>query len=301
MVRTCLIVTLSLLCAAAPLQAGYVFLKNGYILQGQVTEKDEAGVVLSYPGGQVTVERRYIKHVVLDPSEEAMHEARRKAEEAGPTASRTSRVERHVALLELPEHLSEILPPPPSSGSTSDPTPDDPGTGLVPDVTLVTPPPSDPPTDPTPTTTTDPVEDVVARRMISERSSMAMPAEWASEASPDGATTVRVDRDKSMPSITLRSFDAQGVSLERAGEALRASIARRFPGATVSQPSERRVADSDGLVVVGLIEETGVSFEQILVQRAEGLYLIGLQWTRDTEDTVITRLKQSLDSLEFQR
>lgn len=301
MVRTCFIVTLSLLCAATPLQAGYVFLKNGYILQGQVTEKDESGVVLTYPGGQVTVERRYIKHVVLDPSEEALHEARRKADEAGPTVARTSRVERHVALLELPEHLSEILPPPPSSGSTSDPTPADPGTVLVPDVTVVTPPPADPQVEPTPTTATDPVEVVVARRMLSERSSMALPAEWASESSPDGASTVRVDRDKSMPSITLRSFGAEGVSLERAGEALRASIARRFPGATVSQPNERRIADSDAMAVVGLIEESGVSFEQILVQRDEGLYLIGLQWTRDTDDAVIARLKQSLDSLEFQR
>ncbi len=55
---------------APPIDAGSVFLKNGYIIQGRIVERDADKVILAWTNGKMTIYRRFVHEVVLDPSEE---------------------------------------------------------------------------------------------------------------------------------------------------------------------------------------------------------------------------------------
>lgn len=289
MTRTSVCLALLFTLAASPLEAGYVFLKNGYILQGQVLEKDSKGVVLAYPGGKVTVERRYIKHVVLDPSEEAMHEARRSTAE---TPRDSARLERHVPLLELPEHLSEILPP-----SAMEPGPEEAPTAVSPttvtDVRVL---------DPTPAIEV-PVPDVgepePVRRLQTSAVSIDVPRDWQFEAPSEDVSEIRVDGRNSIPGITLRSFVGGPEDLVAAGRGLADSLSKRFPSAQIEAPVSRVIGGAEAWVVTGAVEDTGILFEQILMRREEGMFLIGLQWMKDTSDDVVARLRASVETMKF--
>jgi hypothetical protein len=58
------------LVVCSPLQAGSVYMKNGYIIHGPVVERNDEAVVLGWDNGKVTIHRRFIESVVLDPGEE---------------------------------------------------------------------------------------------------------------------------------------------------------------------------------------------------------------------------------------
>ncbi len=59
-----------LLLFTPPAPAGTVFMKNGYIIQGTVVEHSDDSVVLGWSNGKVTIFRRFVDRVDLDPSEE---------------------------------------------------------------------------------------------------------------------------------------------------------------------------------------------------------------------------------------
>jgi len=61
-------VLLAALCSG--LQAGNVFMKNGYIIQGPIVERSEAGIVLGWPNGKVTIHHRFIESVTYEANEE---------------------------------------------------------------------------------------------------------------------------------------------------------------------------------------------------------------------------------------
>ena len=64
---------LGLCLTPAALHAGSVFMKNGYIIQGPVLEYSEGSdgaVVLGWANGKMTIYRRFIEKVDLEPGEE---------------------------------------------------------------------------------------------------------------------------------------------------------------------------------------------------------------------------------------
>jgi len=61
---------LSAVCAPPSAMAGNVFMKNGYIIQGPVVDRDEESVVLGWDHGKMKIHRRFIDQVVYDAGEE---------------------------------------------------------------------------------------------------------------------------------------------------------------------------------------------------------------------------------------
>lgn len=61
-----------LLVATAPrgLEAGNIFMKNGYIIQGPIVERSVNGIVLGWPHGKATIHHRFIESVTYEASEE---------------------------------------------------------------------------------------------------------------------------------------------------------------------------------------------------------------------------------------
>ena len=66
-------VALGAVLAAPDAQAGSIFMKNGYIIQGPIVEFSEGvegAVVLGWPNGKVTIYRRFVEKVDFEPGEE---------------------------------------------------------------------------------------------------------------------------------------------------------------------------------------------------------------------------------------
>ena len=62
---------------ARPVDAGSVFMKNGYIIQGPIVESDDRSIVLGWNNGQITIFRRFVDTIAYDPGEEDRLEAQR--------------------------------------------------------------------------------------------------------------------------------------------------------------------------------------------------------------------------------
>ena len=56
--------------ATTMVEAGSVFMKNGYILQGQIVDRDDDSIILGWPNGTVTIARRFVSTIVFDAVEE---------------------------------------------------------------------------------------------------------------------------------------------------------------------------------------------------------------------------------------
>ena len=72
----------ALVLSLASLEAGSIFMKNGYIIQGPVIEHSDLEVTLGWNNGKVTIYRRFVDRVDLEPGEEK----RIRAVETAPVA-----------------------------------------------------------------------------------------------------------------------------------------------------------------------------------------------------------------------
>ena len=103
--------------AGGGLFAGSVFMKNGYILQGPITEKTPEGVVVEWPNGKVIIPRRFIESVALEPQEE------RRLKEKKAAAERNKAQQEEDDLLEVDYFLEsnpeDLFPSKRLSGSES--------------------------------------------------------------------------------------------------------------------------------------------------------------------------------------
>ncbi|MGH9362219.1 MAG: hypothetical protein ACRD2T_09895, partial [Thermoanaerobaculia bacterium] len=95
-----------LLLAAGAADAGSVFMKNGYIIQGPIVEHSEAAVVLGWTNGKLTIYRRFLEKVEFEPGEEKKVSAQ-PAEAPAPQPDELVRVE--SADDELPPDLGTII------------------------------------------------------------------------------------------------------------------------------------------------------------------------------------------------
>jgi hypothetical protein len=59
-----------LMVLSGELSAGSIFMKNGYVIQGPIVERDEAAITMGWPNGKVMIQRRFIDSVTFEQEEE---------------------------------------------------------------------------------------------------------------------------------------------------------------------------------------------------------------------------------------
>ncbi|MFN0057118.1 MAG: hypothetical protein ACKVX7_01555 [Planctomycetota bacterium] len=287
MSRSIPIVLALLFGAALPAQAGYVFLKNGYILQGKIVERDAHRVVLSYPDGNLTVDRGHVKHVVLDPAEEAAHAAREAAQrekiEAAPDEKDV--VQLNVTL-DLPDDLSEFFTTAAAHRKSPDGTA---GTTTPPELVSATSSTSPPDSDSAPST---------EKGLAALGLEVDPPPGWKLY-SNSGVTEFRRQEDASFPNVTFQRWPAAALSTEDAFKELETAMATNYPNIAFQKKETRTIGTLTAEVLRGELKDRGLVFTQLLVRHGEHIYLVGSQWpAADAEGEQLT-LDMCLNSLRF--
>src|SRR5687767_33985 len=85
--------------------AGSIFMKNGYIIQGPIVERSDESIVMGWPNGKVTIHKRFVDNVVYEATEE-----KRLIEDEAFKAQEKARSEDDLSLLAT-SNESEDLPP----------------------------------------------------------------------------------------------------------------------------------------------------------------------------------------------
>jgi len=93
------------------LSAGSIFMKNGYIIQGPIVERDEAAITMGWPNGKVTIQRRFIDSVTFEQEEEQrlQEDAAHRAEKAAREETDEDAFELMTDPDELPPDLEELI------------------------------------------------------------------------------------------------------------------------------------------------------------------------------------------------
>ena len=85
--------------------AGSIFMKNGYIIQGPIVERSDESIVMGWPNGKVTIHKRFVDNVVYEATEE-----KRLLEDEAFKAQEKARSEDDLSLIAT-SNESEDLPP----------------------------------------------------------------------------------------------------------------------------------------------------------------------------------------------
>lgn len=273
--------------------AGYVFLKNGYILQGKIIEKTDDKVILDYPGGQVTVFERFIKHVVLDPAEEAMNERRMK--ESREVIEDLPVLETDVAL-ELPS-IDELvrldgeaggapvvpvepIDPPVNTGDPIDTTPN-----VV--VNQI----------PTPDPNVEPLPGALAP-VTSAAVGIAMspPAGWKVVDTDPELFEIKSSDAPEAARITVQKLGEVQLSLADAAAELKSALVNGYPGVQIVEEADVQLGLERARTFTAENPGDGSQFVQVLVGHEGAMYLVGLKWARgaDRDHEVLERCLNSL-------
>lgn len=296
--------------ATSHLDAGSVFMKNGYIIQGPIVDYSDDSVVLGWSNGKAYIYSRFYETVVFDLGEEAEIERRRAEAE-----NSTGRVIEDEVVIQgmvdeegLPEDFHELV-------SSVVPGLMDGGDGILVDShDLVEGLPGN-------RGTVD-VRDVVvsgdsvgvtkfaSRQYISDLGvSLSPPEGWVRE---DGAGNVRwtgpAQGDRFLPSMVIVSAPlTEEWSLEDALKALREDPVAVFDYFTVLQESDRDVGGRKAYEIVGEARARGdgvpagssLRVTQVLVSATQRYWLITSFTSEGTTESVQTALDQALASVEF--
>jgi hypothetical protein len=88
-----------------PLEAGSIFMKNGYIIQGPIVERNDGAVVLGWNYGKLTIHRRFIDTVNYEAGEE-----KKLQEEEGVRTQRGNPGAEEIPLLAATQDSDELPP-----------------------------------------------------------------------------------------------------------------------------------------------------------------------------------------------
>ncbi len=283
-----LVSILATLCAAAAADGGYVFMKNGYIIQGRVVEKDGEKIVLRWTNGTMIIGQRFISELVLDASEEedlkaieALKQENREQVEYGGDPE-------HDVVLELPENLEEIIA---LHGDSFH--------GREPSTTVVEVKPLagvgiEPTPAGAPGTVTGKAELAFPKASIA----LVPPEEW--EVAEEGnRIRVRKPGDGPTPALTIDFQTVTGVTRETAQKEFRSLLVGTYPELGKVREWEDRVGDAPAYCIEGEYKARNVTFTEVLVHRGNVCYLIALtmpvpQFAEDRE-----ALQAALRSLRF--
>lgn len=266
--------------AAAPVDAGSVFLKNGYIIQGRIVESDDEKVVLGFSNGRMTIHSRFIDEVVLLPREVEELEAARKAAENKDVAATGSEREGEY---DLPEDLGEIraMYDPDESltgpGSVGSVTPNE-----IPDVDRIA----------------QNAELPVMREFAAMGIKLVTPPEWT-VVEEEGFLVFRKSANEPFPSLTIQRHEGGDLTPEVANQVLYEALLDDFPGVRVTDERVEQIGLERAFVTEGEYPEQNLYFSQCLVGHGGRFFLIGLQLANPANQDDLDTLQASLHSVEF--
>lgn len=305
--RAALVWTIAAVAASSyPLRAASVFMKNGYIIQGQVVERNEESIVLGWPNGKVYLARRFIESVVYDPGEEKRLEEDERARREQAVAAEAEEVPVVVSQVnELPSTLDEFVrsfgmlrqSPTGSEGTpapeappaeTSVPQPDQPASGADSGEVVVA-----RPDDALGSSFTDPVRGIRFRP----------PKDWEVRAT-EKALIVRSPSSEGgfRPSMNLVAFDPGALRALEYVSFLKEENASFLESYEDLYDGEFELAGTTGFQVVGrgTYKGTTAVIRQILVGTDKKAFLIST-FTGDgtSENAAFGLLNRSLKTLEI--
>lgn len=293
------------LLVPATADAGSVFLKNGYIIQGKIVERGDGVVVLGWNNGQVTIHDRFIDEVLLDPSEEEMIRQQRTM----ALAAEQDGFDQVVAIpetpvLDLPDSYDSIMSRV-RSGATTDPL--DPvitsGVGTTTD-----------PVGPVTGGTSDPaggtanggetgVEEV-PRNEFSEKIFAAMglaievPTDWMVVESAN-SVTVGHESDPEGVRLTVDLWRGKGVDTESAADALAARLAANYSNLAMTQAADRTIARKPAKTLACSDPATGVRSLQQVITSDLGVFVFGSFVPQGTDAETVAAMQSMLDSVRL--
>ena len=277
-------------------EAGSVFLKNGYILQGRIVERGDGVVVLGWQNGRVTIHDRFIDEVLLDPAEEELirHQKELAAAEAEKSALEMENLDlASNQVIALPESYESILSratavePPPLTGVV---TAGNPNGGTNPANS-----------NGTPLTGVDPVQNPADLEKIFPALgvSIRVPDGWRVD---EGTNAIRIHRGEdrgSGASLTIDLWREGNLSPEVAMQAVGESLAMRFPNAQLDPAQELSIAGKPANSLVCRDSELGIGSRQHVVGTTNGTYLLGMYVPLETKPSVSLDLDEMLESMRF--
>jgi len=303
-------------CAVA--NAGSVFMKNGYIIQGNIVERDEASVVLGWSNGKVSIARRFIEAVAYDPGEEKRLEdedSLRKQKVDAAADDATLLATSNDTMIELPSTLEELMqtyghsgqqpggggnaqvPPggatPPQGGDGSTPTinvPVGPNAGQGTGVT-------------TPVVVLRPDDQLGERVNDADRALSLRPPKGWTALSTEAAFQVYGQRgpDGFRPSINVVAFPKGPLGTTEYVELLKEENGRSMKDFEVLHEGPRKLGSQDAYEIVGRGSHRGTTafVRQLLVPGAEKLWFVSA-FTKDQDASgAFSLTEESLKSLEF--
>lgn len=266
-------------------EAGSVFLKNGYIIQGKVVERNDDGVVLGWANGQMTIPRRFIDDVILESYEEEELARTLESETASNPLERVPVVETHVRI--LPENLEDIMP---TLGRGLDPTPVSVnnlqnGSSKSGEGTEVS--------------VQDPPVELPPELEFSDAGVAFMPpAGWILQ-EQDGQIRLQKSEEQPHPSFTISYQNGADVGIDQARAELVAALGDEFEGVSLLGEREETIGFERAFVVEGDYPDRSLFFSQVLVRHNDTTYLIGLQLPTPVDVEQQKMLEHCLHSVRF--
>jgi hypothetical protein len=288
--------------ACPSLEAGTVFMKNGYIIQGPVVNQELGMVVLGWPYGKVTIYRRFYDNVVLEPGEAEIIARNQAAAEYSDEDA-----EEEIVIKEgdaLPENFAELA-------KRFDLIPTAP---LDPTETIEVDPFQDPQSDVETEVTQLPDAPFLADRQEIKGLGLSIepPKGWSQVETETGVRWVgQAQQDAFIPSIVVTSGPVtRHWNVDEARAALREDPKEAIGSVEVVSEEEIRIEDRVAYQVVsqgpvqpeahegqGADSQTTLSLRQVLVPGGERFWLVSTFSTDNSDVDSVLALEQSLQSL----
>ena len=264
---------LVVMCWAVVAPAGSVFMKNGYIVQGPVVEHTTQEVVVEWPNGRVTIQSRFVEHVVLDPGEEKRLREK-EAPAAAEVTSHAEELDRDIVLPSNPEDLFSNRKP----GSDQ--------VGMEPGAAV----------------TVLPTVELGERQEIMSGLSGSLPQGWSLRLEGD-SWVAEGPGDSSASGLRCRI--AGGYFKKQMGRRSQLRLAKEEAQASflnwqVIEEGYREISFREGYEIYGCGEHEGRKFQvrQIVVWVTDGVWLVSCVWPAKSD--AAAAVEWFLQTLSFQ-
>jgi hypothetical protein len=298
---------------ATPAEAGSVFMKNGYILQGNIVDRDPVSIVMGWPNGTVTIARRFVSTIVFDATEEQqLQELETTRRELAGEATDAARLflESPDETRELPATLEgfmrtfNVAAPVTEELTVADPLMETPAVTIVEPVTVVEQP-IETQVEPTVTVETRPSPRLEDDFFHAERLGIALrpPTGWVPMVL-DNAVVMKGSQDEAgfSPSLSVVAFEVGALSPAKYADLLKAEQEVQLKAHHLIEERVRSYGGTDGpeLVASGRFNGREAIVRQGLVVLDGKVWLFsGVTQNRD-EDGPFDWVDESLATLNFE-
>lgn len=265
--------------------AGSIFMKNGYIIQGPIVERSDEAIVMGWPNGKVTIHKRFVDNVQYEATEE-----KRLVEDEAFKAQEKARSEDDLSLLstsneteDLPPNLDalmrryeELARKPGGPGSAGEP-----GTGVE---------------------RIDRV-DALGDRVEDKGVSVAFkpPQSWNRKSNKDVfEVAASVETNGFRPSLNVVTFARGTLKSDEYVHLLKEEDARTLESFELLSEGPRMVGQEKGFELVGRGSYQGKEavVRQVIVSKEDRVWLISA-FTSDQSSEAFSAVEESLKTFEF--